>query len=171
MGSIAHRHKAECSAYPRGPRSGPGFSVPVRQLNRPHPSHSWAHRDFTAQRLIRGAFAVRERLGDPRVVPSFSCTFLPGMPPSPTPGSLTSIFPELRCQHWPSPNDHRFGTPNTPAIRSTRAVDFVASLLRFRYGLPGCLPPCTDQTGYFPSHRGLLLPGFQCIGFPPHCWI
>jgi hypothetical protein len=35
---------------------------------------------------------VRERLGDPRVVPSFYCTFLPGMPPSPTPGSLTSIF-------------------------------------------------------------------------------
>jgi hypothetical protein len=29
-GSIAHRHEAECSAYPRGPRSGPGYSVPVR---------------------------------------------------------------------------------------------------------------------------------------------
>ena len=28
--SIAHRHEAECSAYPRGPRSGPGCSVPVR---------------------------------------------------------------------------------------------------------------------------------------------
>jgi putative tryptophan/tyrosine transport system substrate-binding protein len=28
---------------------------------------------------------VRERLGDPRVVPSFRCTSLPGMPPSPTP--------------------------------------------------------------------------------------
>ena len=50
-------------------------------------------------------------------------------------------FPELRCRHWPSPNDHRLGTPNTPAIRSTRAVDFVASLVRFRYSLPGCLPP------------------------------
>ena len=46
-------------------------------------------------------------------------------------------FPELRCRHWPSPNDHRLGTPNTPAIRSTRAVDFVASLVRFRYSLPG----------------------------------
>src|SRR6516225_6855992 len=29
---------------------------------RPHPSPSWAHRDFTARRLIRDAFAVRERL-------------------------------------------------------------------------------------------------------------
>jgi hypothetical protein len=28
--------------------------------------------DFTAQRLIRDAFAVRERLGDPRAVPGFS---------------------------------------------------------------------------------------------------
>jgi hypothetical protein len=57
------------------------------------------------------------------------------------------IFQKLRCRHWPSPNDHRLGTPDTPAIRSTRAVDFAASLVRFRYSLPGCLPPCTDQTG------------------------
>ena len=56
-------------------------------LNRPHPSHSRAHRDFTAWRLIRDAFAVRERLGDPRVVPGFRCTFRPDMPPSLTPGS------------------------------------------------------------------------------------
>ena len=34
---------------------------------------------------------MRERLGDPRVVPNFHCTFLPGMPSSPTPGSPTSI--------------------------------------------------------------------------------
>ena len=40
-----------------------------------------------------------------------------------------------------SPNDHRLGAPDTPAIRSTRAVDFVASLVCFRYGLPGCSPP------------------------------
>jgi len=32
-------------------------------------AHSQAHRDFTASRLIRHAFAVRERLGNPRVVP------------------------------------------------------------------------------------------------------
>ena len=63
-------------------------------------------------------------------------------------------FPELRCRHWPSPNDHRLGTPNTPAIRSTRAVDFAASLVRFRCSLPGCLPPCTDQTGIPPQPPG-----------------
>src|SRR5258708_12800667 len=48
---------------------------------------------------------------------------------------------------WPSPNDHRLGTPDIPAIRSTRGSHFVASLVRFRCGLPGCLPPCTDRTG------------------------
>ena len=68
-------------------------------LNRPHPPHSRAHRDFTAWRLIRDAFAVRERLGDPRVVPSFRCTFLPDMPSSPTPGSPTSTCPEFRCRY------------------------------------------------------------------------
>jgi hypothetical protein len=40
-----------------------------------------------SQRLIRDAFAVRERLGDPRAVPGFRCTFPPGMPSSMTPGS------------------------------------------------------------------------------------
>src|SRR5262245_32816582 len=37
-------------------------------LNRPHPPRSQAHRDFTALRLIRDAFAVRERLGDPLAI-------------------------------------------------------------------------------------------------------
>src|SRR6266446_4058116 len=60
--------------------------------------------------------------------------------------------------------------PNIPAIRFTRGRAFGASLVRFRYGLSGCLPPCTDLTETL-SHRGLLLPGFQRIGLPPRCWI
>ena len=116
-------------------------------LNRPHPPHSQAHRDFTAWRLIRDAFAVRERLGDPRAVPGFRCTFLPGMPSSPTPGSSTSICSRPSMPTWPSPSYYWLGTPDTPAIRSTRVFHFVASLVRLRYGLPGCSPPCTDRTG------------------------
>jgi Transcriptional regulatory protein, C terminal len=43
---------------------------------------------------------VRERLGDPRVVPSFRCTFLPDMPSSPTPGnSNIATCPVSRCRH------------------------------------------------------------------------
>jgi hypothetical protein len=34
---------------------------------------------------------VRERRGDPRVVPSFRCTFLPDMPSSLTPGSSVIV--------------------------------------------------------------------------------
>ena len=63
--------------------------------SKPHPSHSQAHHDFTAGRLIRDAFAVRERLGDPRVVPGFRCSFRPDMPPSLTPGS--SIVVSVQC--------------------------------------------------------------------------
>ena len=110
-------------------------------LIRPHPPHSQAHRDFTAWRLIRDAFAVRERLGDPRVVPGFHCSFLPGMPSSPTPGSPSSICSRTSMPTWPSPFDHRLGTPDIPAIRFAREADFVAPLVRFRYGLPGCSPP------------------------------
>ena len=42
---------------------------------------------------------MRERRGDPRVVPSFRCAFLPDMPSSPTPGSSTSHCPISRCRH------------------------------------------------------------------------
>src|SRR5471032_1046905 len=63
------------------------------------------------------------------------------MPSSPTPGSPTSICSRTSMPTWPSPFDHRLGTPKIPAIRSTRASHFVASLVRFRYGLPGCSPP------------------------------
>jgi hypothetical protein len=136
------------SPPPQGPSLGSGLFCPgPSSLNRPHPPHSQVHRDFTACRLIRDAFAVRERLGDPRAVPGFRCSFLPGMPSSPTPGRPTSKCSRASMPTWPSPFDHRLGTPKIPAIRSTRASHFVASLVRFRYGLPGCSPPCTDQTG------------------------
>jgi hypothetical protein len=100
-------------ALPQGPSLRFGLCCPVpSSLIRPHAPHSQAHRDFTAWRLIRDAFAVRERLGDPRVVPGFHCSFLPGMPSSPTPGSPTSICSRASMPTWPSPNDHRLGTPN-----------------------------------------------------------
>jgi hypothetical protein len=63
------------------------------------------------------------------------------MPPSPTPGSPTSLCSRTSMPTWPSPFDHRLGTPDIPAIRFAREADFVASLVRFRYGLPGCSPP------------------------------
>ena len=64
-------------------------------LIRPHPSHSQAHPDFTAWRFIRDAFAVLVRLGDPRLVPCFCCSFLIDMPPSTTPGSPSAAFAQF----------------------------------------------------------------------------
>ena len=80
------RHLA---ALPQGPSLRTGLYCPgPSSLNRPHAPHSQAHRDFTAERLIRDAFAVRERLGDPRVVPSFRWLFLPDMPLLYVPGEV-----------------------------------------------------------------------------------
>ena len=84
-GNIAHKPLIVTEA---GPRSGPGYSVPVR------------HHLIGPIRPTRGHIAIsppgglyampsllRERLGDPRAVPGFRCTFRSDMPPSTTPGS------------------------------------------------------------------------------------
>jgi hypothetical protein len=137
-----------------GSSLGPGLWCPgPSSLSRPHPSHSSAHRDFTAWRLIRVAFAVRERVGDPRVVPGFCCSFLPDMPPSLTPGSSIIVSVQNRCRRWPSLWTKGFGTPENPAIRFTRGTDFGATLVRDCYGLLGCWPPYTDLTG-LPANGG-----------------
>ena len=60
------------TAPPQGSSLRSGLFCPSpSSLNRPHPPHSQARSDFAAMRLIPSAFAVRERLSDPRVVPSF----------------------------------------------------------------------------------------------------
>jgi hypothetical protein len=143
--------RATCVALLQGPSLRFGLCCPnPSSLNRPHPPHSRAPRDFAALRLIRGAFAVRERLGDPRVVPVFRCTLLPDMPPPKTPGSS---------------NIHKFQSrdvdiglrrcANGSALPITPANPFRAGG-EFRgfhgshicYGLSGCSAPCTDLTGF-----------------------
>ena len=130
-------------------------------LSRPHPSHSWVHRDFTAWRLIRDAFAVRERLGDPRVVPGFRCSFRPNMPPSLTPGSSIVVQSRTSTSTLAFAMDQRaLGTPDDPAIRFARGTDFGATLVRDCYGLSGCWPPCTDLTG-LPANGGFYFQAFN----------
>ena len=63
------------------------------------------------------------------------------------PGEFDIDMSRTSMPTWPSPSYYWLGTPDTPAIRSTRVFHFVASLVRLRYGLPGCSPPCTDRTG------------------------
>ena len=137
-------------------------------LNRPHPPHSQAHRDFTARRLIRDAFAVRERRGDPRVVPSFRCIFLPDMPSPTSPGSSTSHCPMSRCRHGLR---HGLTGSTLPTSRNPihAGLKFRGLRIHLCYGLSVCSPPLSDQTGLQPAHQRLLRPGFRTgrSPFPP----
>src|SRR6516165_2500616 len=95
-------------------------------LNRPHPPHPRAHRDFTAWRLIRNAFAVRERRGDPRVVPAF--TAIPSWHAALyDPRGARSSLAQTSMPISPSPRSEQLGTPKPPAIRFTRVKYFGAS--------------------------------------------
>jgi hypothetical protein len=75
----------------------PGVLAPVRVY---YPDHQHlidpirptrGHIATSPHRLICDASAVRERLGHPRAVPVFRCTFLAGMPSPETPGVRTLI--------------------------------------------------------------------------------
>ncbi len=136
------------SPPPQGSSLGSGLFCPgPSSLNRPHPPHSQAHRDFNAWRLIRNAFAVRERLGDPRVVPGFRCPFLSDMPSSMTPGSSNIVIgPDADARHRPSPRSERLGTPVNPAIRFARGLYFGASRFAYATACQIARPPTSDRT-------------------------
>jgi len=108
---------------------------------------------------------VRERRGDPGVVPSFRCTFLPGMSSSMTPES-PSVAPAqfLRRRRWPSPIlqglgtldyptpirfrwDPHFGAVSSPLLRP---AELLASL-----GGPDRLAPA-DRDVYVRASGGLV---------------
>src|SRR6516225_8319704 len=89
-----------------------------------------------------------------------SLPFLLGMPLSMTPGSSIIDSPELRCRHGLR-RVLRLGTPNSPAIRFTRARISGLPDSRICYGLPSCSPPvrirpiCSAPEGfYFQASNG-----------------
>jgi hypothetical protein len=85
--------RARQLALPQGPSLRSGLCCPgPSTLSRPHAPHSQAHRDFAALRLIRDAFAVRARLGCPRVVPCFRIQLLVDMSFSTTPESSRTVL-------------------------------------------------------------------------------
>jgi hypothetical protein len=75
------------SLYSTGPRSGSSYAVSThhRLIDPIRPTRG--HVPTSPPRLIWNAFAVRERLGDPRVVPRFRLSILPSMSSSTSPGS------------------------------------------------------------------------------------
>jgi len=92
---VKHHHSTNnFVGLPQGPSLRFGLCCPdPSSLNRPHPPYSQAHLNFGVLRFICDAFAVRERLGDPRVVLRFRCSFLPSMSPPESPGSLSLHTP------------------------------------------------------------------------------
>jgi hypothetical protein len=147
--------RATYVALLQGPSLRSGFYCPgPSTLNRPHPPHSQAHHNFAVRRLICDAFAVRERLGDPRAVPRFTCSILPSMSFLYVPGEpLAAYIQFLHETRLPSPTRIRLGTPNVIRFRGLR--------VHHCYDLLSCSPP----------YRRLLLPSFQRIGHPPRCRI
>src|SRR3954469_4860393 len=143
-----HRLGGWVALRPRGPRSGPGYAVPVRRClpapSAPLAGTSRLHRKAAYTRCLRCAGAPRR----PASGSGLSLPFRPDMPSSLTPGSSSSHMSSVAMPTRPSPRSERLGTPNTPAIRFTRGPPFEASLVRACYGLSGCSPPWTDLTGF-----------------------
>ena len=160
-----HHHSSSYAALPQEPSLRSGFCCPgPSTLNRPHPPHSRAQRDFTALQLIRPVFAVRYRLDDPRLVPCFHChSFstcrplrLRGVQRLYTPSSFTANA-GLR------PFSTDSALPRFPQILSTWGTFRSFTTVRLRYDLLIFHPP-TDLTGFASSHRGFLKSGFQWFG-------
>ena len=141
----------EISPLPQRSSLRSGFCCPgPSSLIRPHPPHSQAHSDFAAWRFIRNAFAVLVRLGDPRLVPCFCCTFPLDMPSSTTAGSPLAVCAQfLRQRHWPSPDVERLGTPKKPHHPLQTGRTFAASLVRYSLRPAKLLATLADLTGYF----------------------
>src|SRR6266436_10322895 len=63
------------------------------------------------------------------------------------PGEFDHLSSSAAMSTRPSPRVDRLGTPNTPAIRFTRAMTFVASWFTHLLRSASLLAPCTDLTG------------------------
>ena len=172
---VADLRSSETPPCERLSRSTPGALAPIRvMLSRfittygPHPPHSRARRDFPAQLVIRDAFAVREHLGDPRLVPCFRCPFLPDMSPSTSPGSSSTAYTQfLRRQRGPSHPRSRCSALPSPPPSASGGHSLSGLPGSLRYDLPVCSPSWRIRPRSSPSRRGLLRLRFRRVGHPP----
>jgi hypothetical protein len=158
---VAHRCSSNNIALPQGPSLRSGLCCPgPSTLNRPHLSHSRARRNFPAVPVICDAFAVRERLGDPRVVPHFRCSFLSTMSSPMTPASSSAAFAQFFADdNGLAPTSDRLDARDSPAIRFRRALHFGAYTVHYCYNLVDCLLLWRIRPDYEPQE--LLRPGFR----------
>jgi len=152
---------------PQGSSLRSGLFCPSpSSLNRPHPPHSQARPDFAALRLIPSAFAVRERLSDPRAVPSFRCLLFSDMSPSMIPEVPVAAFIQfLRHRRWPSLGSERSAPSKLPPSASGGARDFGTSWFASAATYQIARLPLADLTGS-PQPQETFTSGLSTIRSP-----
>jgi hypothetical protein len=155
--------------YPRGPRSGPSYSVSV------HPCLSTSCAPLLGTSRFHG------------IATYTGCLRCAGAPRRPRSGSVLSLFipcghavlsdpgesigcscPVLHQWHWPSPRVDWLGTPRR--YPSSASDEWMISWLhRFARATacPLACPSGGSDRGIAPSQQGLLLPSFRRFGHPP----
>ena len=159
--------QATLAALPQGPSlRSELFCLGPSSLNRPHPPHSPAHRDFAAERLIRNAFAVPTRPRRPTSGSGLSLS-APSLhvvlkdPGAPSTASAQLLRRRLR----PSPERDGLGvSQHSPQIRSTRGGKISGLPVSLSLRPAKLLASLTDLTPK--GQRRLLRPGFRRVGRP-----
>ena len=123
-------------------------------LNRPHPPHSQARRVFSAVPIMRNAFAVRERLGDPRVVPCFRCPLFPDMPSSMPPecssAACSQMYSSPTTMAFAHVSEARRARPSRHPLRAGilfRGLLVRLRLFTFAAACPFARPPGGSDRG------------------------
>jgi hypothetical protein len=157
--------------YPRGPRSGPGYSVPVHphliDPIRPTGGHIGTS-PLCGLYPLPSLCAKPRRLGDPPLVPCFRWLSFIGMSSSGTTGSPSIACTQfLHRRRWPSTRVYGLGTSNIPHPPILVGRGFS----RLYYGSLSLRPAdllvlLSELTRLSPSQQGLLRPGFRRISRP-----
>jgi hypothetical protein len=165
-GAVSPPVRASTDRCARGPASLPqgvlgsaaGCVVPLPHcLLRPHPPVSPARGDFTAVPLIRRAFAVRERRGDPRETFLTFPAVLATRAADPTSGGSRAPLPlSARVEYQATSDYQRVAThkgPSLPAILDG-VMHFGAASFASCYGSCVCQALLTgyDEVGSYALH-------------------
>ena len=160
--------RAAAPLYPRGPRSGPGYAVPVH------------HRLFDPIRPTRRHSAISLLAA---YTPCLRCAFPPRRPTTGSELSLLILSQHVAlcdsgesggCIH-PVPSPPMLAFVSSVKTRHSRDSHKSASrgghISELHYGSLTLRPAdlftlLSDLTGSTASHRGFLLPGFRRIGHP-----
>jgi hypothetical protein len=133
--------KRHSSLYPRGPRSGPGYAVPIRHRLLGPIRPTCRHIEISPHCGLYPMPSLGvHRLG-PQVVPCFRCRFLLDMPSSRSPESSSVILsqPYFTDNVTFAERRKRLGTldiPHHPLPAGSAISGFLR--VRFRYGLSSC---------------------------------